>query len=118
MSMQINPKSFVIEGKNKFDRDVGTVEISFRGKTQTVKAYIYEFNEEKIIYVLGFVGRYVSSTKDWPAIVAHKIGRDTANFSVSFGRDDRSGRFNKQDAIRYDPEVYATLVNPELTILV
>lgn len=58
------------------------------------------------VSVGGFVGRYVKSTKPWRAVVSKQPG---TGLFVHFGRDDRSGRFHKQNAISWEPELYAQL---------
>ena len=65
--------------------------------------------ESGAIYIYGFIGKYRTSPKAWQASVSLINGR----ISVDFGRDDRSGRFQKQNMIQYAPDVFATLTNPK-----
>ena len=109
MRMKIDPDSFVAHGKNSLGYVVGIVNVSIAGELQSVNAYISEYSNSKTINLFGFVGQYMTSNKDWPAYVQYKIGDEIDNFYVYFGRDDNSGRFNKQDAIRYDYASYSKL---------
>lgn len=99
----INPNSFKITGEqhNEYFED-GTVELNLR--TGTVVADAYRSKRDGEIYVRGFVGRYRTSPRAWRATVCFKA--DGTMRYATFGRDDRSGRFNKQDAISYEPETY------------
>lgn len=83
-------------------RERVTVEITLHGKTLTVEAARYPESPytPQHLYLLGFVGRYRTSTKAWPATV--KAGPDGKVYAY-FGRDDRSGRFNKLAGISYEP---------------
>jgi hypothetical protein len=67
----------------------GTVEVCFGKDTKAVPALKFR---DRII-AQGFGGRYQTSAKVWPAVIVLdvKTGHEYANF----GRDDRSGRFNK-----------------------
>lgn len=79
-----------------------TVDVTFQGKTHKVEAYRFPDSEfsPSTLYLKGFVGRYRTSNKAWAATV-----RATPEGQVfaSFGRDDRSGRFNKLQGISYEP---------------
>lgn len=104
MSIKILTETFAPLGTNVRGDVVGTVTVDLgRGATVTAKAYKDQFG----ISVAGFIGRYVSSAKPWVAQV-----RSNGDFlSVYFGRDDRSGRFNKANAISWQPELHAQLSN-------
>jgi hypothetical protein len=67
----------------------GTVVVCFDKDTKAVPA----LKIRDIIIARGFGGRYQTSAKVWPATITLdlKTGHEFANF----GRDDRSGRFNK-----------------------
>lgn len=109
--MQIKTETFtataeietVTSGKYSWTREPGTVEVAFGGKSLTVEAFRYEDGE---IGLIGFVGRYRTSPKPWLASVrADKNG----SIFASFGRDDRSGRFQKLQGISYEPQTYAAI---------
>lgn len=106
MAIQINRTTIRTIGTEQIER-LGlreTVEVAatFAYKTQTITAYRYpesKYNPETL-YLRGFVGRYVTSAKAWQASV--RVDADDKVW-VHFGRDDRSGRFNKANMIRYEP---------------
>ena len=106
-TLKLNGKSHSIEGrdgKSRWSWNHGTIEIQFGGKRLTVACEQSEYG----IYLSGFVGRYETSNKAWPASVTlHEDGR----VSASFGRDDRSGRFHKLRGISYEPNTYAAIVS-------
>lgn len=81
----------------------GTVECTFAGRTERVSAF--RDNDGMITIRRGsFVGSYQSSSKPWPAtITTRRDMRDKNHIyeTVEFGRDDRSSRFNKANAIRW-----------------
>jgi len=107
-NIQILNDTFTVSGVNKYGDTVGTVQIDLGyGKIVTANAMPDSINRG--LQVSGFIGRYVTSMKPWQATV---IGTGSKLW-VDFGRDDRSGRFNKAKAIRFDPDTYATLVNPD-----
>jgi hypothetical protein len=68
----------------------GTVEVTLQGKTKRLPARRYE--DQSIVVNSHITGRYQQGGKAWPA----SINSDpTRGEYVNFGRDDRSGRFNK-----------------------
>lgn len=71
----------------------GTVEVTLRGETRRVPA---QLRGEKIT-ARGLTGRYETGTKAWPATAEHVIDPRTGKAwdRIDFGRDDRSGKFNK-----------------------
>lgn len=79
---------------------LGEIDVEFAGKRQRVVCRVWE---DGVIALVGFVGRYRTSTKAWPASVIFSVGGDERPF-VNFGRDDRAGRFNKERAIAYEPK--------------
>lgn len=105
--LQINRETFIETGKNSYGSTLGTVEISFCGKTHVVPA-VKPYDEK--ISVFGFVGRYATSSKAW---AAHVTVDENNDIRVNFGRDDRSGRFNKRNAISFEPENFAKLTNED-----
>jgi len=102
MAIKILAETFFSLGTNAYGNVVGTVTVDLgRGALVTAKAYQSIFG----INVAGFIGRYVTSAKPWPA---HVYGKGDSVF-VTFGRDDRSGRFNKANAISWQPDLYTQL---------
>lgn len=82
----------------------GTVTVQF-GKTEmTVWAHK---GLGGYIHAYGFVGNYRTGSKDWA--VTMSVRPENEFTSVWFGRDDRSGRCVKQNAIRFDPETFFKL---------
>lgn len=76
----------------------GTVEVTLRGETRTVRATKSRNGE---ITACGLIGRYQAGTKVWPATVTQRIDPRTNKVwdSVDFGRDDRAGRFQKTNTL-------------------
>lgn len=99
MKLEINATTFIKTGENAHGYDVGTVEVN--GVAQKAVRTKYGIN------VHGFVGRYKTSGKAWPATVS----LSERGLYVFFGRDDRSGRFNKRNAISFEPALFDTLTN-------
>jgi len=105
--MQVNHETFsqtseelVTHRAGSFVKQIGTVEVLFKNQSLTVKA-------EKIdstIYLKGFFGRYQTSSKQWEASVSSEIFDGKERVCAFFGRDDRSGKFNKIGRIFYKPE--------------
>jgi hypothetical protein len=77
----------------------GTVEVTLRGKTARVNAH----KRGHEITAFGMTGRYATGTKAWPASATRVIDPSTNTpwDRVSFGRDDRSSRFNKTSALSF-----------------
>lgn len=101
----INPDSFTVTGEKDSEYfEDGTVELNMRDGTVLADAFRSKSDGE--ICVRGFVGRYRTSPRAWRATVCFK--QDGTIRYVDFGRDDRSGRFNKRNAISYEPEAYKT----------
>ncbi len=108
-SIKILNETFQPLGVSKYGDTVGTVQIDLGfGRIVTAQARIASVGQEGSLHVAGFIGRYVTSPKPW---LAHVSGLGSKLW-VHFGRDDRSGRFNKANAISFEPETYATLCNP------
>ncbi len=111
MAITILNDTYTASGKNKYGYEIGTIRVDLgRGQVVTANA---QPDSNGGHYIDGFVGRYVTSAKPWRARVS---GKGSA-LSVYFGRDDRSGRFNKANAIRWEPELAASLGNPEYWIV-
>ena len=114
-SIKILNETFQHLGVNKYGDTVGNVQIDLgNGKIVIARASPAIVGQAGSLDVAGFVGRYVSSTKPWRATVS---GIGSALY-VQFGRDDRSGRFNKANAISFDPTTYETLCNPDRWVVV
>jgi hypothetical protein len=78
---------------------LATVEVTLRGKTQRCPARTYE--DSANVYVSGLSGRYEQGAKVWPASITcfpAENGRP-ARQTAWFGRDDRSGRFHKENGL-------------------
>ncbi|AQQ02391.1 hypothetical protein B0E33_01300 [Roseibium algicola] len=100
--MLFDPATFSANGKTEYGYDVGVVQSEKFGELKAVR-------NKYGVSVYGFVGRYRTSPKPWPAHV--QISAENREM-VHFGRDERSGRFNKHNAISFEPEIYAELTNP------
>ena len=88
----------IIEGK--IDVQVGS---------KIVTAWASKFSDTSY-HVFGFVGRYRTSIKPWRASVSSGIyGNGERYTSGYFGRDDRSGRFQKMQGISWEPALYFRL---------
>lgn len=61
------------------------------------------------VSVLGFLGRYIKGNKDWRASVCMRTWNGKRSLTASFGRDDRSGRFNKMNCIFWNPERFFSM---------
>lgn len=107
MKLTINPATFLSLGNNPHGEEVGTVQADL-GAGRLVTAQALRFKDGSV-RVAGFIGRYQTSSKPWRATV---IVRCDGKIYVHFGRDDRSGKFNKQNAIAWEPQTFATLTNP------
>ncbi len=101
----INAASFEAIGPWEYDPtiEVGTVEVTLRGKTRRVEAR----NTQTVgLFAFGLVGRYQSGGKLWPATVRQFIDADgNVREVVNFGRDDRCSKFRKENNIWFAPEV-------------
>lgn len=91
------------ESDEKLDHDYfvkGTVEVTLRNETKTVPAI--KGTNDGSITAYGMTGRYVTGTKAWPAnVTQRKTPEGKIWDSVTFGRDDRSGKFNKTNALSF-----------------
>lgn len=98
----INHESFIATGRNARGMEVGTVEVS--GQVQKAVR-----TDTGMILLHGWVGRYQTSAKAWNATIFN----GPHGLVVNFGRDDRSGRFNKQNAVSYEPQTFDLTANAE-----
>lgn len=99
----INPESFTLSGEQDSEYfEEGTVTLNLR--TGDVVADAYRSKSDGEICVRGFIGRYRTSPRAWRATVCFK--QDGTLRYADFGRNDSSGRFNKQNAISYEPETF------------
>jgi len=109
-SIKILNETFKSDGVNYRGTEVGTVDIDLGfGKVVTARAIVAPAIglRDAGLDVAGFVGRYQTSPKPWPASVTGHGDK----LWVHFGRDDRSGRFNKLNALRWEPETFAQIAN-------
>lgn len=101
MTITINRASFIatgeVEKRGEWAMEVGTIEATFAGRTHTIKANRFDDGD---ILLIGFIGRYRTGDKAWPATVNFR-GSSSEKPFVDFGRDDRAGRFHKQNMISY-----------------
>lgn len=99
--MNINLDSFTTTGGlTKYGYEVGTVEVDGQVRRAVRK--------NGMVDVYGYVGRYRTGHKAWPATVAkYADGR----MHVYFGRDERTGRCRQMNAVSYQPEVFDELTN-------
>lgn len=114
-SIRILDETFTPDGVNVHGDPVGTVQIDlgFR-RVVTTRASRYTIAGTPRISVAGFIGRYRTVNTPWLASVSGSGDR----LFVNFGRDDRSGRFNKQNAISFEPELYASMSTGKMTTAV
>lgn len=109
MTIKILNETYTSIGTNEYGWNIGTVEVDLgRGRIVTAKAHC----DGGRVDVAGFVGRYVKGNKTW---IAH-VGGYGEQVWASFGRDDRSGRFNKMQGISWEPETYHKLCNAKCWI--
>jgi len=79
--------------------EYGTVEVTLRNETRRVLAYR---GEDGGVTAMGLTGRYQQGMKTWPATVTRcplPVGRSKWVEYATFGRDDQSSRFKKEDCI-------------------
>jgi hypothetical protein len=108
-SIKILNDTFQPLGVNKYGKTIGTVQIDLGfGQIVTAKASTTSIGQAGSLDVAGFIGHYVTSPKPWLA----QVSGFGSKLWVHFGRDDRSGRFNKANAISFEPKTYATMCNP------
>lgn len=74
----------------------GTVEVRVGHNSRRLPAFICP--DGAIIVKAGLFGTYLTSTKKWNAIVVSNPGEQEY---CNYGRDDRSGRFNKKCRINF-----------------
>lgn len=92
----VNRASFISTETDANGNQTGTVEVTLLGVTKRVKARHYP--QDGWIIAYGVTGRYQTGAKAWPASITSK---SNGSEFVQFGRDDRSGRFNKQNFIYF-----------------
>ena len=101
MTFKIDRNTFTATGEVTKFGVMGTITVVFQGKEFTAVARKSDFRDT--VYLEGFTGRYQSGTKAWPATVAFGNG-SSEKPSVDFGRDDRCGKFRKENLISYNPQ--------------
>lgn len=77
----------------------GTVKMQYGNVVVTAFAKKYE---DDSIAVFGFIGRYRTSSKAWRVSMSRVGGQLRSHF----GRDDRSGMYQKNQGITYEPQLY------------
>ena len=73
----------------------GTIEATLHGLTKRIVVYrAVNLSDNSVEYTshYAFTGRYETGKKAWPATV---ISKPNGGEWIRFGRDDRSGKFNK-----------------------
>jgi len=97
MSFSIDYITFKKRGVNYLGRDIGTIIVTFGQKVVEALAVRYATGD---ITVAGFVGRYRTSTKAWNVNI--RLTEDSC-ISLWWGRDERTGRFNKNEGVSWEP---------------
>lgn len=96
MDRIIDTESFIPQGEPEtFSHGVrqrGTVEITLRGETRRVEAYLWDDGQ---LIARGIVGKYQTGTKLWPAYVSVYLNREGETERVRFGRYDNHPKFRK-----------------------
>jgi hypothetical protein len=96
----VNRDSFQVSkvetAENGFSYEAGTVEVTLRNETRRVDALRFS---DGMISARGMFGTYATSAKRWPAKI---VSRANGMESVSFGRDDRSAKFNKLNNVWFE----------------
>lgn len=75
--------------------ETGSVEVTLQRQTKRIEARRYE---DGSICVNALTGRYQQGGKAWPASLTSYANKSDY---VWFGRDDRSGRFNKANGLYF-----------------
>ncbi len=79
----------------------GSVEVTLNGQTRRVRGSRWILNNGKIeFFAYDMTGRYQTGAKAWPASVCQRKTDDGKVYeTANFGRDDRSGHFNKLNCL-------------------
>lgn len=91
----INAATFEIAEIDAHGIERGTVEVTIGATTRRVRASRFE----NCLTAEDMFGRYKTSAKAWPATIYQRVSNGKISESAIFGRDDRSGRFNKMNYI-------------------
>jgi len=104
MKITINPQSYV----ERPDLPCGDarIEAFIDGRKRHVYARRMANGD---IYLEGFIGRYNTSGRAWPATVVFVRGKGKAR--VSFGRGEDWTVIDKASLLTYDPETYCQVHN-------
>lgn len=80
--------------------EIGTVEVTLQGRTQRCPVS-RDQGDNSSLFVRGMTGRYVTGTTAWPATIRVWKSAHTGEMveTINFGRDERSGRFNKANCL-------------------
>ena len=92
----INRDTFIAISTDSDGRQDGTVEVTIGRITKRVSACLVP--KYNWLFAYDVVGRYQQGGKVWPASI-HQNG--DGRESVSFGRDDRSPKFRKENNIYF-----------------
>jgi len=102
MTSIINAATFIPADEQPEDMSwvVGVVDVTLRGETRTVRAWQ---EKDGMIVAFGMTGRYQTGTKAWAATVSQRTDPRTGKVwdDVSFGRDDRSTKFQKTNSLSF-----------------
>lgn len=81
----------------------GTVNVTLGNQTRRVPAsrWISHVDGTANIAARGMYGTYRTSANRWPASITSMIRNGEVWENANFGRDDRSGRFNKMRGIAF-----------------
>lgn len=100
MTFKIDRNTFTATGEVTEYGVMGTINVVFKDKELKVVARKSDYRDT--LYLEGFTGRYQSGAKAWEATVAFRDGSSEKPY-VDFGRDDRCGKFRKENLISYNP---------------
>lgn len=105
--MIIDPQTFTLdEVQTSTHWENGTVEVSFNGKTRTVKASRSDFGlQGLVINAYGFAGKYATGNKVWPCHVRHYIKTGRESFDGGF--DNRASNSRIRTIVGFMDEINA-----------
>ena len=99
----IDPTTFLVETSEQNEHlgtiERGTVEVTIRRETRRVEATRYSKSGD--ITARGMTGRYQTGGKAWPATISLRHTERGSYESVWFGRDDRCGKFRKENGVSF-----------------
>lgn len=105
MNTLINRSTFVSTARDADGDDIGTVEVTLRGKTRRVSArYVPKYDW---LFAYDIVGRYQTGSKVWPGCIHQSTHNGKVVEDVRFGRYDNHPKFRKENCIWFADEVAA-----------